>query len=344
MHDVSIIIVNYNGKKYLNNCIASIRQSDAADAEIIVVDNASTDGSCDEVEQSFPGVRIIRMNRNSGFAEANNVGAQAARGVYLLLLNNDTIVAPRWLAPLRTALATDRTIGVVGSKLLSLDNRNTIMSAGLNILFNGTGFDIGYLDEDIGQYDESGPRGAVCGAAMMVRKEEFLSLGGFDIRYFLYAEDLDLCWRYWLSGLTVMYIASSIVYHAFGGTSGSDRHTPLRVFYRVRNGFMNILKNYELLHIPFPMAFNVAFHAFQFALFVGTGRWKSAWAIFRAYGDCSRTLPYILKARKEVQSRRVMRDRILFERSLIVPLSTAVRELFRLRRAGRRAAAPSQRR
>jgi GT2 family glycosyltransferase len=209
------------------------------------------------------------------------------------------------------------------------------MSAGMNILFNGTGYDIGFLDFNGPAYDTSGPRGALCGAAIMVRKEEFLSLDGFDVRYFLYAEDLDLCWRYWLSGLSVQYVAQSVIYHAFGGTSGSDRHTPLRVFYRIRNGFMNILKSYELLHIPFPLAFNGIFHASQFVFFLGTCRWKSAWAVLRAYGDCLRNLPYVLTVRKKVQSQRVLRDRDLVERKLLLPLSAGFRELLRLRRAAR---------
>jgi GT2 family glycosyltransferase len=332
MHNVSIIIVNYNGRQYLHDCLASIRQSDAAEAEIIVVDNGSIDGSLEDAQRSFPEISIIRMGRNSGFAEANDVGARSARCDYLVFLNNDTIVTHNWLSPLLITLTTDQTIGVVGSKLLFMDARDRIMSAGLTMLFNGTGYDRGFMERDEGQYDWPGARGAVCGAVMMVRRDEFLSVGGFDADYFLYAEDLDLCWRYWLFGYTVQYVPSSVVYHAFGGTAGPDRHTPLRVFYRVRNGCRNIIKNYELLSIPVPMTFNAVFHLAQSAFFLATCRWKSAWAVVKAYGDCIRTVRSILYARRAVQSRRVIRDRELFADSRIVSLGPAVWELFRLRR------------
>ncbi len=337
MNNVSIIIVNYNGKRYLRDCIMSILKSDAAEAEIVVVDNGSVDGSLEDVERDFPFLTVVRMGRNSGFAEANNVGAQTARGSYLVFLNNDTLVTRTWLAPLRDSLASDPAVGVAGSKLLFLDARDRIMSAGINILFNGTGYDIGFLDRDTGQYDQPRPHGAVCGAVMMVRKSDFLSVGGFDQLYFLYAEDIDLCWRYWLYGYTVRYIPSSVVFHAFGGTSGPDRHNPLRVFYRVRNGCLNVLKNYELRNIPVPLLFNAVFHFLQFSYFLVTGRWTSAVAVVKAYGDCVRKLPDLRKARQIIQKRRTTRDRTLFEHSLIVTLMPAVREAIRLRRIKRNA-------
>ncbi len=332
MNDVSIIIVNYNGRKYLRNCLASLRQSDAAGAEIVVVDNGSTDGSLEEVEQVFPGLTVIRMGRNSGFAEANNAGAKQASGRYLVFLNNDTVVTQGWLAPLLAAMNADRTVGVAGSKLRFMDRRDRIMSAGINILFNGTGYDIGFLDRDEGQYDTPGPRGAICGAALMVRREEFLSVGGFDERYFLYAEDIDLCWRYWLFGYTVQYVPSSVVFHAFGGTSGPDRHNPARVFFRVRNGCFNILKNYECAHVPWPLLFNLLFHLFEGAYFLLTGRWKSAWAIARAYADGLRSISWIRKTRRAIQTRRTVPDSVLFKGSLIVRLAPAMRESLRIRR------------
>jgi hypothetical protein len=161
----------------------------------------------------------------------------------------------------------DSEVGMVGSKILLLETPGKINSAGANITFNGSGYDIGFLDDDSEKYSLRGYRGCVCAAAMMVRRAEFLNFGGFDEDYFMYFEDVDLCWRYWLYGKKVVYVPSSIIYHAFGGTSGKCRHAPLRVFCGTRNSLFNIVKNYETHHIAFPLFFSFLHHSSKRSIF-----------------------------------------------------------------------------
>lgn len=334
-HNVSIIIVNYNGKIFLKDCLNSISATEAAGEEIIVVDNSSIDGSVEYIKENFPDVVLIELDRNYGFAKANNIGVEKARGEYIVFLNNDTIVTPGWLYALLEVMSKDSCVGVAGSKLLLSDLSIKINSAGANIVFNGGGYDIGFMEEDKGQYDTSAERGAVCAASMVVRKDEFLSLGGFDPLYFMYFEDVDLCWRYWLSGYRVVYVPESIVYHRFGGTTGVDRHTPFRVFYGTRNSMFNILKNYETKNIPLPFLFNLLLNSIKFLYFVITLRGKSAVEIPKAYCSFLKHSKQIIEKRKAVKEMRKVDDEYLFNKSLIVGFSTVVREFFRLLGTGR---------
>ncbi len=333
MNLASIIIVNYNGKHFLKDCLESIKASEASNEEIIIVDNASTDGSRDFLRREFPSVKLVELDRNYGFAEANNRGANAASGRLLVFLNNDTVVTSGWFKSLVETLSSDPATGAVGSKLLLYDQRGKVNSAGASIVFTGGGYDVGFMDIDSGKYNIPGPRGAVCAASMMVRKDEFLALGGFDPLYFMYFEDIDLCWRYWLFGYKVMYEPNSVVYHKFGGTSGKSRHTPLRVFYGTRNSIFNILKNDELHNVCAPFFFNVLHHTGKFAFFMATLRLKSALAIVRAYASLARHLPQVLRKRKDIQEKRKVADRYLFKNSLIVSFTSAVREFVRLKKA-----------
>jgi GT2 family glycosyltransferase len=330
MSFASVIIVNYNGKHFLCDCLSSIHNSESAHEEIILIDNASNDGSLKFVQTEFPWVKIIALKQNFGFAEANNIGARSASGRYLAFLNNDTVVTPRWLNALTEVLSSDPTVGATGSKLLLYNLPGKINSAGANITFNGGGYDIGFGDSDAAQYNIPGPRGAVCGASMMVRRDEFLALGGFDPLYFMYFEDVDLCWRYWLLGKKVMYVPASVVLHRFGGTSGSGKHSPLRVFYGTRNSMFNIIKNIELNNMIFPLCFNVVFAAGKYLAFLACLKFESASAVVRAFCSLLAHAPQVFRKRKEIQKKRKVRDSYLFKQSLVVSFFTSAREFIRL--------------
>lgn len=328
----SIIIVNYNGKLFLKECIDAIKCTEASDAELIVVDNASIDGSCNYIREKFPYVRLIALEKNFGFAEANNIGAKYAVGDYLIFLNNDTVVTNGWFNALSKSLLYDPKIGVVGSKVLLYNVPGKINSAGADITFNGGGYDVGFMDNDGKKYSKSCMKGAVCAASMMVRKKEFLYLGGFDPLYFMYFEDVDLCWQYWLSGFKVVYVPDSIVYHRFGGTAGSDRNNPRRVFWGTRNSIFNVLKNYEWRNVFFPLLFNLFFHFGKFILFLFTFKIDVALSILKAYGSCLKNLTKIFKHRKTIQQRRKMPDKYLLDNSVIVTSSKVIKEFFRLKK------------
>jgi GT2 family glycosyltransferase len=330
---VSIIIVNYNGKALLDDCILSIRKTEASESEIIIVDNASTDDSCNYIRNKYPFVKLIELNKNYGFAKANNVGALYASGEFLIFLNSDTVVTKGWLYSLLEVMLSDPSIGAVGSKLMLYNLPGTINSAGANIIFNGNGYDIGFMDRDKKKYNVRSHKGSVCAASMMVRKKEFLDLDGFDPLYFMYFEDVDLCWRYWIAGFKVVYVPDSIVYHHFGGTTGPDLNTPNRVFYSVRNCYFNIIKNYELKNLFFPVLFNIFFHIYKFLTFVSSFKLKAAVSILKAYKSLKTLFPEITKKRKKIQSLRKIDDNFMFEHAIIVKLPIVLKEFLRLRKA-----------
>jgi GT2 family glycosyltransferase len=172
---ISIVILNFNGKKFLDECLSSVLKSNYPDFEVIFVDNASTDGSVEFVQSNFRGysnLRIIRNNRNLGFAEGNNVGAKVAKGEYVVFLNVDTKVDPNWLKELVTAMESDESIGAAQSKLLQFDGR-TIDSAGDFINFYGFGWMRGHGEIDRGQFNKIDEIFSARGAAMIVRKKSF---------------------------------------------------------------------------------------------------------------------------------------------------------------------------
>lgn len=329
---ISLIIINYNGRKYLKNCLDAIKQSNYSfeKIETIMVDNASCDGSVDFIKSEYPWVNVLRLDKNYGFAKANNIGAKNSKGEYIVFLNNDTVVTPDWLSKLIDVMEKDRDIGIAGSKLLFLDTPMKIDSAGGNIVFNGRGYDTGFLDNDSEKYNAGGYRGCVCAAAMMVRREEFLDFGGFDGDYFMYLEDVDLCWRYWLYGKKVMYAPLSVVYHKYGGISGKFRHAPLRVFYGTRNSLFNIIKNYEAHNIFLPLIFSFLYNISKTLYFLIGLKVNIALLMIKAHISFLRLLPRTIDKRKEIQKRRKVSDGYLFDNSLIVTFADSLKEFLRL--------------
>ena len=331
---ISIVIINYNGLVFLSECIRSLTSIGYPpdEMEIIVVDNASTDGSTGCLEREFPRVTVLARDRNYGFARASNIGARHARGEYLVFLNNDTVVMSGWLEELVRVMEADRDVGIAGSKLLLMDSPGKINSAGGIITFTGGGYDFGFMDDDGEGYNVSGSRGYICAASMIVRREEFLTFGGFDVDYFMYFEDVDLCWRYWLCGKDVAYVPASVVYHKFGGTANSSRHSSLRVFYGTRNSLLNMTKNYGARTLLFAFPLTLLYHLLKTLYFVASLRGGAALAMIKAHSSFVRLLPGALDKRRAIQKLRRIGDRVLFDRCLIDPLSSTLREFLRLLR------------
>ena len=169
----------------------------------------------------------------------------------------------------------------------------------------------------------------MCAASMIVRKDEFLNFGGFDEDYFMYAEDVDLCWRYWLYGKRVEYIPASTVYHKYSGTSGTDRHTPLKVFYITRNTLFDLTKNYEASHMPFPLFFLLLYHVLKVFFFLVKLDFRSVMLMFKAYGSFLTYLPETIAKRKIIQSKRKIKDSYLFDNAVIESFRSTLKEFLR---------------
>src|SRR5512138_3034202 len=201
---ISVIILNFNGKRYLEKCLSSLESQTYRDFEVIVVDNASSDGSVDYLKAGFPLVRIVENKKNLGFAGGTNSGIRRAEGEYILTLNNDTQVDRRFLECLAEPMQSDKSVGVCASKMLLPDGR--INSAGICLSRSGAAWDRGIFEQDHGQYDCQQEVFGACAGAALYRKEMLDEIGLFDEDFFLYMEDVDLAFRAKLAGWKCVYV------------------------------------------------------------------------------------------------------------------------------------------
>ncbi|MFN2463699.1 MAG: glycosyltransferase family 2 protein [Candidatus Dormibacteria bacterium] len=238
----SVVVLNYNGRAMLPACLeAVLGQELAGDFEVIVVDNASSDGSVAWTRAQHPTVRVIEAGSNLGFAAGNNLGLRQARGAYAVLLNNDTAVRPGWLAALVGAAEQDPKAGAVTSKLMFMHRPGVIQNAGCLLLSDGSGGDRGSGQADTGQFSVREEVFAFCGAAALLRMDAIRDVGMFDESFFMYYEDLDLSWRLRLGGWRVLYEPAAVVDHVHAGSSGEG--SPFFIFHADRNRLFMVLKN-----------------------------------------------------------------------------------------------------
>lgn len=247
---VSIVIVNYNGRHHLEKCLPSVFATRKLHFEVIVVDNGSGDDSVAWMREHWPQVRVIAETRNLGFGLANLVGARNAKSNYLVLLNSDTVVTPDWLEHLVRPLLLDPGIGATCSQLRLLARPDYLNARGGGMSRLGFGYDVdfGYPFAAPAGPDDAAPVDVLfpSGAAMLMRRTDFLDVGAFDPSFFMYHEDVDLGWRLWLLGKRVVLCPASIVFHAFGGTTKSQQGTKFRDWMGNRHNLRSLWKNYEL--------------------------------------------------------------------------------------------------
>jgi GT2 family glycosyltransferase len=300
---LSVIILNYDGRAWIEPCLDALaRQAGAPHHEIVFVDNGSSDGSIDLVTSLYPTVRIVSNRRNLGFAAGNSAGARAARGTHLVFLNNDTVPADDWLKQLYAAHSAAPERSIVTSRIVFLDRPDTIDSAGDGYLRAGGAYKHGHGASASG-YRESREVFGACGAAFLIPRNTFERLGGFDERFFMVYEDVDLSYRARLAGFGCWYAADAIVRHAGSGTLGSMSTTA--VFYGQRNLEWTWIKNTpaRLLLSTFPM--HVAYSAAGLLHYVRAGRGGAALA-----GKASALLglPRVLAQRRALQGARTVQS------------------------------------
>ncbi|MGY8751988.1 MAG: glycosyltransferase family 2 protein [Fidelibacterota bacterium] len=261
---VSIIIPHWNGIDILSECLESLLQTDYHNLEIIVVDNASTDGSPDLISLNFPQVKLLENSQNYGYAGGCNRGAEIADGDYIVFLNNDTIQDSKWISPLVDFLNLNPKVAAVQPKILNFYDREKFDYAGaaggwLDIL--GFPFARGRVfndqEKDKGQYNKIRPVFWTSGTAFMIRKFDFESAGRFDESFFAHQEEIDLCWRLHLMDKETWAIPSSVVFHKNGATL--PMFSRKKQYLNHRNSLQMILSNYSLpltLYI-FPIRFTL---------------------------------------------------------------------------------------
>lgn len=316
---VSVVIPHWNGVEVLSECLESLSETKYPNIEIIVVDNASTDGSPDWVSLNFPQVKLIENDQNYGYAGGCNRGAKTAEGEYLVFLNNDTIQDHHWLDGLVDFMNLNSNVAAVQPKILNFFERTKFDYAGgaggwLDIL--GFPFARGRVfleqERDNGQYDKMRPIFWASGTAIMVRKSDFETAGGFDEIFFAHQEEIDLCWKFHLMGKEIWAIPNSTIYHKNAVTL--PMFTRMKQYLNHRNSYLMVLSNYSLpitLYLA-PIRFALELVAALYAIvrldlnhLLGIIQ-AQLWILFHPH--------VIIHRRKKVKQVRKIKDKKIFKR------------------------------
>jgi len=297
---VSVIIVNWNGAQHLPTCLNALRIQTYPHLEVIVVDNGSTDGSQELLAKVYPWVRLLELGENRGFTGGNNAGIAAARGDMLILLNNDTEVAPDWVEQVVGAFARHPEAGLVASKMLLFDRRDHFHTAGDLMRPDGLPGNRGVWQRDVGQFDREEYVFGACGGALAMRRALLRSIGALDDDFFFSAEDVDFAWRAQLAGWRCIYAPAAVVYHRLAATGGDVTAS----FYNGRNFLYLLAKDYpaDLWRRHWPKVLRAQARIAWDALRAWRG--KAARARLRGMiaGLCG--LPKMLRKRRTVQALR----------------------------------------
>lgn len=308
--------------RFLEGCLGSIRAQGSKDVEVVFVDNGSTDGSVGFVRENFPETVVVENKENLGFAAGNNRGIEAARGNFIVTLNNDTELGGGFMEKLVEAVeASDEDVGMWAPKILSTDERGVIDSVG-GLLFypDGLARGRGRLETDTGEYDADMDILMPSACAAAYKREMLDEVGLFDEEFFAYCEDTDLGLRARLSGWRARSVPEAIVYHYYSATGG--RYSPTKAYLVERNHLWVAVKNlppFNLALVPFYTLWRYLVGVY--GLFAGKGAGgrfaeeSSALKLFlvvlKAYGGALRGLPAMISKRREVKEKRKISAREL---------------------------------
>ena len=294
---VSVVVVNWNGKEHLEDCFISLKKQTYSPLELLLIDNASVDGSVEYMRDSFPVVSVFVNPDNMGFGPAVNRGVKCSRGEYVLFLNNDLYLDERCVEKM-VDMIEDEKVGAVVPKILYFNDRNKINSFGNVINYLGLACPK-YIDEEDGvhmQVEET-----ACGGIFLVKREFFKQVGGFDQDFFMYHEDHDLSWRIRLSGEKLVVNPEAVMYHKYHFSKN-----PKKFYHSEKNRMQLLLKNYQVktLLLIFPPLVLVEIAELCFALTTG-------WFILKckSYFEIVCLFPSILKKRRITRALRRVEDR-----------------------------------
>lgn len=295
----SLIIPNYNGLAHLPHLFEALAEQTFDDFEIIVVDDASSDGSVHWLEENASQARLIVNRRNRGFDASVNLAAQAAHGRLLVLLNNDTAPDPAWLRELARTVCHTPDAALFASKLLLFDEPERLHAAGDSLGRDGVARNRGVWERDESQYDEAVDIFGACGAAMAIRREVWDALGGFDESFWMYMEDVDFSFRARLMGWRAVLVPGARVYHKLSSSGGDE----LSSYYVGRNSIWTIVKNMptDILWREFPRIVQAQARISLDAL----RNWRGRAARSRLRGQ----IDALVHLRQALAKRRLIQDR-----------------------------------
>ena len=322
---VSVIVVNWNGLKILDDCLVSLEKQTWQEREFILVDNGSTDGSAERIQtwaDRLPRAQALLLSENTGFCRANNLAFAKARGEWIALLNNDAVAEPDWVEELMRFADAGRRVGMLGSKILFLEQPGIIDKAGHLIYWDGQNRGRGTMEADAGQFDQPEEILWPDACAALYHRKVFEETGGFDESFFAFGDDADLGMRARLLGWKAWYVPTARVRHRHSATAGA--YSPLKIMLVERNRLLLAIKNFPLpllLTNPYWSLRRFGWHAYA-ALrrrgasgrFVTTHGWTQtvlnmAWS----YLSAAKRLPGVLRSRRHIQKTKRLSNREIID-------------------------------
>lgn len=298
--EVSVVIPNWNTKKFLGVCLASLGRQTFRNFEVVLVDSGSTDGSLDYLAENFPAVRTIALGENRGFAAAVNAGIVSSGSDFVALLNNDTEQDALWLESLVGAAGDHPGAGLFATKMISFHDRCYIDGAGDSIRPDGLPYRLGHGELDRGQFDRRAYVFGACAGAAMYRREVFEEVGLFDEDFGSYCEDGDLNFRAQLAGYRCLYVPEAVVYHVGGGATGGKR-SEAATRLGSRNSLNVLVKNLPLALVPHLLPFFLPGQLARLATAAATG---VLGAHLTGLKEAARMAPTMLRKRRVIQEGR----------------------------------------
>jgi GT2 family glycosyltransferase len=302
----AIVILNWNGRKFLEQFLPSVIQHSPTWAEVIVADNASTDDSVSWLKSNYPLVQIIQNEINGGFAKGYNDSLAKVNADYFVLLNSDVEVTANWIEPIIRLMESDSTIAACQPKIRAFHDREKFEYAGAAGGYidkwgfpfcRGRVFDS--FETDQGQYNDTREVFWATGASLFVRANAWKEAKGLDEDFFAHMEEIDLCWRLRNAGWKVMTCGDSIVYHVGGGTL--SKQSAQKTYLNFRNNLVLLAKNHAPGWLWIKIYLRMVIDGIAWARFIFTGQWSHAWAILRAHVSFYGSLGKTIRKRRELK-------------------------------------------
>ena len=320
---ISIVILNYNAEKFLDECLSSIYKTEKVNFEIILVDNASSNKSYREYTQKFPEIKLIENEKNLGYCEGNNVGIRASKGEFVVVLNPDTVVTPIWLYELINAYQANGE-GIYQPKILATTDHDMLLSSGQFIQLFGFGYSRGKGEKHVQENNDVEKIGYASGTCLFTSKTILKKLDNFDSFLFAYHDDLDLCWRAAMFGINSFYVPTSVIFHPIEGYS--FKWSKFKFYLMERNRQYCLLTHFTkssyLKMLPSLILVDFAVSLFYLKKGMLITKIKTSLNIIK-------NLPKISKKYKKIQSDRTLSDREIlniFQDKIQVPKWVASEE------------------
>ncbi len=302
---VAIVILNWNGKNWLKKFLPSVIEH-SSEADIVVIDNASTDHSIEFLKSNFPQIKIVKNQKNSGFAAGYNQGLKSIQADIYCLLNSDIEVTENWIAPITKLFSENNGIAAIQPKILDYNQKDKFEFAGAG---GGLIDNLGYpycrgrvfenIESDNGQYNDETEIFWASGCSLFIRSQDFWNMNGFDERFFAHQEEIDLCWRLKNEGRKIYYCGKSTVYHVGGGTL--KKENPEKTYLNFRNNLSMMLKNLPLSKVFLILFFRLHLDGYAAFYLAYKNGWRFLWAVLKAHVYFYLQLPGSIKRRQKQQ-------------------------------------------